>query len=124
MSIASAIRSRPSKSPRATAAEARDRGWCPDSLHPLQIAKTRRHWNQQGLHRVVGTELRFFMHCASSCVESQKDGRMVLSGESLLIILLVGLVAGWLAGKIVTGGGFGIIADIAIGIVGSLIGTW
>jgi uncharacterized membrane protein YeaQ/YmgE (transglycosylase-associated protein family) len=42
----------------------------------------------------------------------------------LLIILLVGLVAGWLAGKIVTGGGFGIIADIAIGIVGSLIGTW
>jgi len=49
---------------------------------------------------------------------------MYLSGESLLIILLVGLVAGWLAGKIVTGGGFGIIADIAIGIVGSLIGTW
>jgi uncharacterized membrane protein YeaQ/YmgE (transglycosylase-associated protein family) len=34
---------------------------------------------------------------------------MYLSGESLLIILLVGLVAGWLAGKIVSGGGFGFI---------------
>src|SRR5215471_19415941 len=49
---------------------------------------------------------------------------MYLSGESLLIILLVGLIAGWLAGKIVSGGGFGFIGDIAIGIVGSLIGTW
>ncbi len=49
---------------------------------------------------------------------------MYLSGESLIIILLVGLVAGWLAGKIVTGGGFGIIADIALGIVGALLGSW
>ena len=49
---------------------------------------------------------------------------MNLSGESLIIILLVGLVAGWLAGKIVAGGGFGLIGDIAIGIVGSLIGSW
>jgi uncharacterized membrane protein YeaQ/YmgE (transglycosylase-associated protein family) len=49
---------------------------------------------------------------------------MYLSGESLLIILMVGLIAGWLAGKIVSGGGFGFVGDIAIGIVGSLIGTW
>jgi uncharacterized membrane protein YeaQ/YmgE (transglycosylase-associated protein family) len=49
---------------------------------------------------------------------------MHMSGESLLVILLVGLIAGWLAGKIVAGGGFGIIADIAIGIVGALIGSW
>jgi len=49
---------------------------------------------------------------------------MNLSGQSLLIILLVGLVAGWLAGKIVTGGGFGLIANIAIGIVGALVGSW
>jgi uncharacterized membrane protein YeaQ/YmgE (transglycosylase-associated protein family) len=49
---------------------------------------------------------------------------MSLSGESLAVILLVGLIAGWLAGKIVTGWGFGIVADIAIGIVGSLIGSW
>ena len=49
---------------------------------------------------------------------------MYLSGESLLIILLVGLVAGWLASKIVTGGGLGLIADIALGIVGALVGSW
>jgi|SRR5689334_7753730 uncharacterized membrane protein YeaQ/YmgE (transglycosylase-associated protein family) len=49
---------------------------------------------------------------------------MFISGQGLLIILLVGLVAGWLAGKIVAGGGFGIISDIAIGIVGALIGSW
>ena len=39
-------------------------------------------------------------------------------------ILLVGLVAGWLAGRIVDGGGFGLIGDIAVGIVGALIGSW
>jgi uncharacterized membrane protein YeaQ/YmgE (transglycosylase-associated protein family) len=49
---------------------------------------------------------------------------MHMSGESLLVILLVGLVAGWLAGRIVEGGGFGLIGDIAVGIVGALIGSW
>lgn len=49
---------------------------------------------------------------------------MHMSGEGLLAILLAGLVAGWLAGKVVDGGGFGIIGDIAVGIVGALIGTW
>ena len=49
---------------------------------------------------------------------------MHISGESLLIILLVGLVAGWLAGRIVEGAGFGLIGDIAVGIVGALIGSW
>jgi len=49
---------------------------------------------------------------------------MYLSGESLLVILLVGLIAGWLAGKIVTGFGFGLIGNIAIGIVGALVGSW
>jgi uncharacterized membrane protein YeaQ/YmgE (transglycosylase-associated protein family) len=47
-----------------------------------------------------------------------------LSGESLLVILFVGLLAGWLAGQIVQGTGFGIIGDMAIGIVGAFIGNW
>jgi uncharacterized membrane protein YeaQ/YmgE (transglycosylase-associated protein family) len=47
-----------------------------------------------------------------------------MTGESLLVILLVGLVAGWLAGHLVRGTGFGLIPDIAIGIVGALIGDW
>ena len=49
---------------------------------------------------------------------------MVLTGESVLIILLVGLVAGWLAGQIVQGTGFGLIGDIVIGILGAFIGSW
>jgi len=47
-----------------------------------------------------------------------------LSGESLLIILFVGIVAGWLAGQIVRGTGFGLVADLCIGIIGAFIGNW
>jgi uncharacterized membrane protein YeaQ/YmgE (transglycosylase-associated protein family) len=49
---------------------------------------------------------------------------MYLSSESILIILFVGLVAGWLAGQIVQGTGFGLIGDMLIGIVGAFIGDW
>ena len=38
--------------------------------------------------------------------------------------LIIGAVAGWLAGKIVEGTGFGLIVDIIVGIVGALIGGW
>jgi uncharacterized membrane protein YeaQ/YmgE (transglycosylase-associated protein family) len=48
---------------------------------------------------------------------------MYLSSESIIVILFVGLVAGWLAGKIVRGTGFGIIGDIVVGIVGAFIST-
>ena len=49
---------------------------------------------------------------------------MQLSNEGILIILFVGLVAGWLAGKIVRGTGFGIIGDIIVGIAGALIAAF
>ena len=52
-----------------------------------------------------------------------KDMKTYMSGESLLVILLVGLIAGWLAGQIVQGTGFGIIGDLVIGIVGAFIGV-
>ena len=42
---------------------------------------------------------------------------MILSNEGILVILFVGLVAGWLAAKIVRGSGLGIIWDIILGIV-------
>lgn len=38
--------------------------------------------------------------------------------------ILIGLIAGWLAGKIARGRGFGCIADIVLGLVGSFIGGW
>ena len=49
---------------------------------------------------------------------------MNMSSEGLLVILFVGLVAGWLAGQIVRGTGFGIIGDLLVGIVGAFIGSW
>jgi len=49
---------------------------------------------------------------------------MRLSNEGILVILFVGLVAGWLAGKIVRGTGFGIIGDILVGIAGALIASF
>ena len=48
---------------------------------------------------------------------------MNISGESLAVILLVGLIAGWLAGQIVHGTGFGIIGDLVIGVVGALLAS-
>jgi uncharacterized membrane protein YeaQ/YmgE (transglycosylase-associated protein family) len=49
---------------------------------------------------------------------------MYMSSESLLIILMVGLVAGWLAAQIVQGTGFGLIGDLIIGVAGAFIGGW
>ncbi len=47
-----------------------------------------------------------------------------MSNESLVIVLLVGLIAGWLAGQIIKGTGFGIIGDLVIGILGAFVGSW
>jgi uncharacterized membrane protein YeaQ/YmgE (transglycosylase-associated protein family) len=47
-----------------------------------------------------------------------------MSSQSLLVILFVGLIAGWLAGKIVRGTGFGIIGDILIGIAGAFVASY
>jgi len=41
--------------------------------------------------------------------------------ESLLIFLIVGAVAGWLAGQIVKGHGFGLVGNIVVGIVGAFL---
>jgi uncharacterized membrane protein YeaQ/YmgE (transglycosylase-associated protein family) len=46
---------------------------------------------------------------------------MHMSSESLLVILFVGLVAGWLAGQIVQGTGFGLIGDLIVGILAPLL---
>ncbi len=49
---------------------------------------------------------------------------MHLSNESLLAILFVGIVAGWLAGRVMEGGGFGLIGDLIVGLIGAFIGNW
>ncbi len=42
----------------------------------------------------------------------------------ILSWIVVGLIAGWLAGVVVKGGGYGCIGDIIVGVVGALIGGW
>lgn len=49
---------------------------------------------------------------------------MHLSNQSLLVIILVGIIAGWLAGRVTQGGGFGLIGDLVVGLLGAFIGNW
>ena len=49
---------------------------------------------------------------------------MYISNEGIFVILFVGLVAGWLAGQVVRGTGFGIIGDIVVGIAGALVASF
>jgi uncharacterized membrane protein YeaQ/YmgE (transglycosylase-associated protein family) len=44
--------------------------------------------------------------------------------EALIIWLIVGAIAGWLAGQVMKGGGFGLVGDIILGIVGALVAGW
>jgi uncharacterized membrane protein YeaQ/YmgE (transglycosylase-associated protein family) len=47
-----------------------------------------------------------------------------MSTEHLLIFLAFGIVAGFLAGHIWRGGGFGVVGDLIVGVIGSFIGVW
>jgi uncharacterized membrane protein YeaQ/YmgE (transglycosylase-associated protein family) len=44
--------------------------------------------------------------------------------EGIIIWLIVGAIAGWLAGMVVKGGGFGLIGDIVVGIIGAVVAGW
>jgi uncharacterized membrane protein YeaQ/YmgE (transglycosylase-associated protein family) len=43
---------------------------------------------------------------------------------SIIAWIVLGLIAGWLAGLVMRGGGYGIIGDIILGIVGAIVGGW
>ncbi|MGB8186203.1 MAG: GlsB/YeaQ/YmgE family stress response membrane protein [Pseudolabrys sp.] len=47
-----------------------------------------------------------------------------MSLEALIVLIIVGAIAGWLAGIIVKGMGFGLVGNIIVGIVGAFIGSW
>jgi uncharacterized membrane protein YeaQ/YmgE (transglycosylase-associated protein family) len=49
---------------------------------------------------------------------------MPFSGQGILIIIIIGLIAGWLASKVVSGTGLGLIGDIVVGIIGAFIAAW
>jgi uncharacterized membrane protein YeaQ/YmgE (transglycosylase-associated protein family) len=44
--------------------------------------------------------------------------------RELIVALVVGAIAGWLAGNIMRGSGYGLIGDIIVGIIGAYIGSW
>ena len=44
--------------------------------------------------------------------------------QSLIIWLVIGAIAGWLAGQIMTGGGFGLVGNIIVGIIGAAVAGW
>jgi uncharacterized membrane protein YeaQ/YmgE (transglycosylase-associated protein family) len=47
-----------------------------------------------------------------------------MSNDSILMILVIGGVAGWLAGLILRGTGYGIIGDVVVGLIGAFLGNW
>jgi uncharacterized membrane protein YeaQ/YmgE (transglycosylase-associated protein family) len=49
---------------------------------------------------------------------------MVWETASVIEILIIGLIAGWLAGQIMKGGGFGLVGDIVVGVIGAFLGSW
>src|SRR5690348_10997921 len=57
-------------------------------------------------------------HHATQCREVD------VTVESLLVFLIVGAIAGWLAGVIVKGHGFGLVGNIVVGIIGAFIAGW
>ena len=42
----------------------------------------------------------------------------------MIYSILVGLIAGWLAGQVMKGGGYGVLMDIVLGLLGGVIGGW
>ena len=44
--------------------------------------------------------------------------------DGLLYWVVVGLIAGWLAGMVMKGGGYGVIVDIVLGMLGAIVGGW
>jgi uncharacterized membrane protein YeaQ/YmgE (transglycosylase-associated protein family) len=42
----------------------------------------------------------------------------------MLYAIVVGLIAGWLAGQVMKGGGYGVVVDIILGLVGGVVGNW
>ena len=47
-----------------------------------------------------------------------------MDAQGIIVWLVIGAIAGWLAGTLLRGGGFGLIGDIIVGIIGAVLGGW
>ena|SRR5579885_2063011 len=62
------------------------------------------------------------MRCIAAAPDAAYDLRE--RAKPMLGVLIVGLIAGWLAGKLMRGSGYGFFADLALGLVGAVVGSW
>jgi len=60
----------------------------------------------------------------SSSRERADREKKKMDPTAVIIWLLIGAAAGWLAGQIMSGGGFGLVGDIVVGIIGAVIAGW
>jgi len=47
-----------------------------------------------------------------------------MDAQGIIVWLIIGAIAGWLAGTLLRGGGFGLVGDIIVGIIGAVLGGW
>ena len=57
-------------------------------------------------------------------MEAEPAAAGMSTATALIVMLIVGAIAGWLAGVIMKGSGYGLVGDIIIGILGGVIGGW
>jgi uncharacterized membrane protein YeaQ/YmgE (transglycosylase-associated protein family) len=86
-------------------------------------------FHQQGREEFADTVSASPYGRTSACPRARIGAGHRQSGEFMgvehfIIWLIVGAIAGWLAGMVVRGGGFGLIGDIVVGIIGALIAGW
>jgi len=61
---------------------------------------------------------------AESGMAGRRPRGVIMDAQSIIVWLIVGAIAGWLAGMVVKGGGYGLVGDIIVGIIGALIAGW
>jgi uncharacterized membrane protein YeaQ/YmgE (transglycosylase-associated protein family) len=71
-----------------------------------------------------GRRVRGSGRCIGHGFVERANSAGVMEAESIVVWLIIGAVAGWLAGTIAKGGGFGLIGDIVVGIIGAVIAGW
>ena len=67
---------------------------------------------------------RLFADAAPIALALMRAACEVWMFPSLFGWMFIGLIAGWLSGRITRGGGFGIMADVCLGLIGAVIGGW
>lgn len=102
-------------------------GWCANRGVPLHVFEWKPEHDAAGLARSALIVLFRGVSNAILCVRHGSHLVLKEQGRSpmeygIIAWLVIGAIAGWIAGQIVKGGGFGLVVDIIVGIVGAVIG--